>query len=145
MQVIRCGMDDCWAFFSNPGNLSRITPPSLDFQVLSEVPRNIYKGLMIQYRVRPFLGIPVTWLTEITHVCEPDYFCDEQRAGPYSIWHHEHFFRKLDDSHVEIRDLVHYGLPFEFMGEIVHELIVKKQLAHIFGFREKILAGLFGA
>jgi ligand-binding SRPBCC domain-containing protein len=144
-QIIHSSIEQCWAFFSNPANLVKITPSSLDFRVLSHVPARIYSGLMIQYRVRPLLGIPATWLTEITGVTEPHYFVDEQRVGPYKIWHHEHFFKQLDGSRVEIRDLIHYVMPFGFLGGIVHELIVKKDLERIFSYREKIVGEIFGA
>jgi ligand-binding SRPBCC domain-containing protein len=144
-QVIRASIEECWVFFSNPANLAKITPPSLDFRVLSEVPERIHAGLMIQYRVRPLLGIPATWLTEITGVTEPHYFVDEQRVGPYKMWHHEHFFKRLNGTHTEIRDLVHYIMPFGFVGGIVHELLVKKEIARIFNHREKSVAEIFAA
>lgn len=144
-QIVRGDIEECWAFFSNPANLVKITPPSLDFQVLSKVPARIYSGLMIQYRVRPLLGIPATWLTEITGVTEPNYFVDEQRVGPYKIWHHEHFFKQLDGGRVEIRDLVHYVMPFGFLGGIVRELVVKNELERIFSYREKVVTEIFGA
>ena len=143
-QVVHAELEECWAFFSNPGNLSRITPPSVDFRVLSDVPEKIYAGLMIHYRVRPLFGIPMRWLTEITQVRELEYFADEQRVGPYAIWHHEHFFRKLEDSRVEMRDMVHYALLFGFAGEIVHEMVVKRELERIFLYREKTVEALFG-
>lgn len=140
---IKATIHECWEFFSNPGNLSKITPESLDFQVLSDVPDSIYAGLMIKYRVRPLFGIPVTWLTEITHVREPHYFSDEQRVGPYAIWHHEHFFSKVDDGYTEVRDLVHYGLSYSVAGNIAHELLVRRQLRTIFDYREKVVMNLF--
>jgi ligand-binding SRPBCC domain-containing protein len=144
-QVIPATIEDCWAFFSNPKNLSKITPASLDFRVLSKVPDKIYAGMMIQYRVKPLLGIPVKWVTEITHVREPDYFSEEQRVGPYAMWHHEHFFTKLDGQRVEVRDLVHYALPFSFIGSIAHELLVKQQLETIFKHREKVVTEIFNS
>ncbi len=142
-QIIRTTMEDCWAFFSNPNNLSKITPASFDFRVLSEVPEKIYAGLMIQYRVKPLAGIPMTWVTEITHVRELEYFSDEQRVGPYALWHHEHFFTKLDGGRVEVRDLLHYAMPFSFIGNIVHELLVKGQLEQLFSHRERVVADIF--
>ncbi len=143
-QVIPASVGECWAFFSDPRNLAKITPPSLDFQVLSELPPAIYPGMVIEYRVRPLLGIPVRWLTEITHVAAPHRFVDEQRVGPYAVWHHEHFFTALDGGRTEIRDLVHYVLPFGWLGEIVHPFIVAPQLEKIFAFREKAVAARFG-
>lgn len=143
-QIIHAKMKECWDFFSNPRNLSRITPASLDFRVLSELPERVYAGMMIRYRVKPLFGIPVTWVTEITHVREEEYFSDEQRVGPYALWHHEHFFRKIDDGRVEVGDLVHYALPFGIFGTLAHPLLVKRELGKIFSFREKAVADFFG-
>src|SRR5690348_16071799 len=92
-QIIRASLRECWDFFSNPGNLQKITPPSLGFEVKSDLPDSIYPGLMIEYRVSPLAGIKLSWLTEIVHVDAPHHFVDEQRVGPYKLWHHEHFFR----------------------------------------------------
>ena len=137
-------MAECWSFFSNPANLSEITPPALRFTVLSELPAQVHPGLMIRYRVSPFAGIPMTWLTEITQVQEPHYFVDEQRVGPYRIWHHEHFFRALGAGETEVRDLVHYVPPFGILGGLLNRLIIARQLAQIFDYREEQLIRLFG-
>lgn len=142
-QVVAASVEQCWAFFSNPRNLAKITPPGLGFEVLSTLPPEIYPGMMIQYRVRPLLGIPVTWLTEITHVDGPRSFVDEQRVGPYAIWHHEHTFAARADGRTEVRDVVHYVLPFGWLGNLAHPFLVAPQLARIFDFREKAVAGLF--
>ena len=82
-QTVPASPPECWEFFSNPGNLAQLTPPALDFRVLSDVPSKIYAGLMIEYRVRPVFGLPMVWLTEITYVDENRRFVDEQRVGPY--------------------------------------------------------------
>ena len=94
-QMVPMPLADCWRFFSNPRNLEKITPPSLNFRVKTDLPATIYPGLMIEYKVSPLFGIPVSWLTEIVHVDKPHHFVDEQRVGPYRLWHHEHFFRDL--------------------------------------------------
>ncbi len=143
-QLIRATLDDCWRFFSDPRNLARITPPTLDFRVLSDLPQSIRAGLLIEYRVRPLLGVPVRWLTEITHVDAPHYFVDDQRAGPYRIWHHEHFFAEQPGGLVEIRDLVTYALPFGPFGNLAHLPIVLPQLRKIFAYREKAVVEIFG-
>lgn len=142
-QIIPASLDACWAFFSDPRNLARITPPSLDFQVLSELPPAIHPGIMIEYRVRPLFGVPMTWLTEITHVASPGYFVDEQRAGPYAVWHHEHHFHALDAGRTEVRDVVHYVPPFGPFGELAHPWLIAPQLAKIFAFREQAVTGIF--
>jgi ligand-binding SRPBCC domain-containing protein len=89
-QIVAAPLENCWRFFSDPRNLAKITPPALDFQIIGEPAAEMYAGMMIQYRVRPLLGIPMRWLTEITRVEPMRYFVDEQRVGPYKVWHHEH-------------------------------------------------------
>ena len=138
-QVVAMSLERCWSFFSDPRNLSRITPPSLGFRVESELPEQIHPGLMIRYTVSPLFGIPMTWLTEITHVAHPHHFVDEQRVGPYRIWHHEHFFRAIDQEQTEVRDLVHYVPPFGFLGALMNTLVIRRQLESIFAFREQVL------
>jgi ligand-binding SRPBCC domain-containing protein len=135
-QIIRASVERAWEFFSDPRNLSKITPPERDFTVLTALPERVYPGMMIEYRVRPLLGIPVRWLTEITHVEQGKFFVDEQRIGPYRIWHHEHHLKQLDSGQIEMTDRVTYVLPFGPLGDLVHPLLVKPQLAKIFVFRE---------
>lgn len=142
-QIVPASVDACWTFFSDPRNLATITPPDLDFQVMGDLSPSIYPGMMIEYRVRPLLGIPVTWLTEITHVTEPYRFVDEQRVGPYAIWHHEHTFTALADGRTEIRDVVHYVLPLGWLGNLVHPILVAPALEKIFAFREKAMRERF--
>ena len=143
-QVVAASLSQCWAFFSDPRNLAELTPRALDFRVLSELPPAIYPGMMIEYRVRPLLGVPMTWLTEITHVEAPHRFVDEQRVGPYAVWHHEHFFTALEGGRTEIRDVVHYVLPLGWLGNLTHPFIVAPELEKIFAFREKAVAARFG-
>jgi ligand-binding SRPBCC domain-containing protein len=99
--------------------------------------------MMIEYRVRPVFGIPAKWLTEITNVEDGRFFVDEQRIGPYKIWHHEHHFRDIGGGQVELTDIVTYVVPFGILGEIVHPFLVEPQLRKIFDFREKAVAALF--
>jgi ligand-binding SRPBCC domain-containing protein len=103
----------------------------------------MFPGQIIQYKVSPFKGITTNWVTEITHVKEGAYFVDEQRFGPYSLWHHKHFINPRG-SGVLMEDLIHYKLPLGFLGQIMHSLVVKKQLQQIFGYREAKLEELFG-
>ncbi len=138
-QAVPLPIGQCWSFFSNPANLSKITPPTLGFRVESELPEEIYAGLMIRYTVSPVLGIPMSWLTEITRVQKPGYFVDEQRVGPYQLWHHEHFFHAIDAATTEVRDLVHYVPPLGPVGAILNALIIRPQLERIFAFREEQL------
>ena len=143
-QFVPASPADCWDFFSNPSNLEKITPPSLAFEVRSAVPPRIYAGLMIEYRVTPLFGIRLPWLTEITHVEDGKYFVDEQRMGPYAIWHHEHFFTPGPDGGTTMRDLVHYRLPLSPFSEVIHPVLVAPQLAEIFAFRRVEIEKRFG-
>ncbi|MFN2476174.1 MAG: hypothetical protein ABR526_07540 [Chthoniobacterales bacterium] len=139
-QTVSIRLAECWDFFSNPANLARITPPTLGFRVHSELPREIYPGLMIRYTVSPLLRIPMTWLTEITQVQKPHFFVDEQRIGPYRLWHHEHTFNAVSESETEVTDLVHYVPPLGPIGALLNKLIIRRQLVAIFDFRAQQFA-----
>jgi ligand-binding SRPBCC domain-containing protein len=142
-QAVTASLAACWDFFSDPRNLARITPPELGFEVTSPLPPRMHAGLMIQYRVRPLFGIPLTWLTEITQVDEPHFFVDEQRIGPYRIWHHEHRFTDAGEGAVTMHDKVTYALPFGPFGEMAHPLLVAPRLRRIFDFRNEAVRKLF--
>jgi ligand-binding SRPBCC domain-containing protein len=137
-------LGEAWAFFSDPRNLARITPAFMRFEITTPVPDRIYEGLIVGYRVRPLLDIPVTWVTEITHVAEPLRFIDEQRLGPYRFWHHQHHFTEIDGG-TQVRDAVHYALPLDPAVRILHRWLVKPQLERIFDYRRAVLHELFGA
>ena len=144
VQTIPVGLDKAWDFFSNPANLQAITPQNLGFKIISEHHGNeMYAGQLIEYTVKPVLNIPLYWMTEITHVADKKYFVDEQRFGPYSLWHHQHHFKETAAG-VEMTDIVHYKLPFLFLGDIANTLFVKKQLKEIFDFRYKVVEEMFG-
>jgi ligand-binding SRPBCC domain-containing protein len=132
-----------WDFFSNPNNLPVITPPELGFEILTpDLPPRIYAGMMIAYRVRPLAGFPVTWLTEITHLREGEFFVDEQRAGPYALWHHEHRLRDAGAGSTEVEDLVTFRLPIGRFGALLHRLVVRRKLEAIFDFRSAAVRGI---
>jgi ligand-binding SRPBCC domain-containing protein len=138
-------LDAVWDFISDPRNLQEITPKNMDFRILTPgLPEKIYPGLMIWYRLKLPGGVPAQWLTEITHVKDKSYFVDEQRKGPYALWHHEHFIREVEGG-VEMKDLVTYRLPLGPLGELAGSLFVKKQLDGIFSFREEALRRIFPA
>ena len=132
-----------WEFLSNPNNLAEITPKYMNFKILGGADRSIFAGQIIQYKVTPVLGITLKWVTEITHVKENEYFVDEQRFGPYSLWHHKHFIKEIDGG-IEMEDIVDYKIPFGFLGQIAHSLFIEKKLRQIFNYREKKLVKLFG-
>jgi ligand-binding SRPBCC domain-containing protein len=134
-QIVPMSLPDCWRFFSDPRNLEKITPPALNFTVKSALPPEVYPGLLIAYTVAPLLGIPLTWLTEIVQVAAPHRFVDEQRIGPYRLWHHEHFFRAVAEGETEVRDLVTYVPPLGPLGAILNRLIIRPQLERILDYR----------
>lgn len=142
-QKLPISIDEAWDFLSNPKNLEVITPDSMAFKTLSGDDRAIFAGQIIQYIVKPMLGIPVKWVTEITHVVDKKYFVDEQRFGPYALWHHKHFLKEIPGG-VEMEDIVDYKLPMGILGQLVHPFLVKPKLKEIFDYREKKLVELFG-
>ena len=137
-------LEKAWDFFSRPGNLKDITPTNLGFKILSKYHgETMYPGQIIEYIVKPIAGIPLYWMTEITHVSDGKYFVDEQRFGPYVMWHHQHHFKAVAGG-VEMTDIVHYKLPLWFLGDIANTLFVNKQLQGIFDFMFKKAEELFG-
>lgn len=135
VQLIPVGVAQAWTFFSDPSNLAELTPAYLDFTVISHHQgRTMYPGQIIEYTIKPVLGIPVYWMTEITHVRHEEFFVDEQRYGPYSFWHHQHRFKAVEGG-VEMTDIVHYKMPLGFLGGLSNGLFVRRQLKQIFSFR----------
>jgi ligand-binding SRPBCC domain-containing protein len=133
-----------WDFFSSAANLQAITPPYMKFRIISKHrSEKIYPGQLIEYKLTPVLGIPVYWMTEITHVREPEYFVDIQRFGPYNMWQHQHHFAAIDGG-TEMTDIVHYRNPMWLLGDLANVLFVKKQLRKIFEYREKRVEEIFG-
>lgn len=102
----------------------------------------VYPGMIIAYSVKPILSIPVSWVTEITHVKELAYFIDDQRIGPYKLWHHQHFFNKVKDG-VEMTDIVHYQAPFGIIGKLAELLFINKKVKSIFDYRNRVLEDMF--
>ena len=134
---------EAWNFLSDPKNLKVITPDYMGFHILSGADRPMFAGQIIQYIVTPVLGIKTKWVTEITHVIDGEYFVDEQRFGPYSLWHHKHFIKEIDGG-VEMEDIIDYKVPMGFLGQLVHPVFVKPKLKEIFDYRTKKLEELFG-
>jgi ligand-binding SRPBCC domain-containing protein len=136
-------VEKAWDFLSDPGNLKNITPDYMGFKILAGAGEKMYAGQIIKYTVTPVLGIPLGWVTEITHVKDNEYFVDEQRFGPYSLWHHKHFIKAIPGG-VEMIDIVDYKLPLGILGRIAHPIFVKRQLNQIFNYRYNKLIELFG-
>ena len=143
-QTIAASREAAWAFFSDPRNLASITPREMGFEILTpDLASHVYPGMVIAYRVRPLFGVPMKWLTEITQVKEGEYFVDEQRVGPYSVWHHEHWFRPTADGKVEVEDRVTYAMPFGWLGNLAHPVLVRPQLEKIFAYRQEVIGRVF--
>lgn len=144
VQKIPITLEEAWDFFSQPANLKDITPNNLGFNIISKHHgTRMYAGQIIEYTVSPVLGIPLYWMTEITHVVDKQFFVDEQRFGPYVMWHHQHHFKVIDGG-VEMTDIVHYKLPLWILGTIAHGLFAKNQLKHIFEYRFTAVEQCFG-
>ena len=142
-QRLPISVQQAWDFLSNPKNLKTITPDYMGFNILSGADHPMFAGQIIQYIVTPVLGIKTKWVTEISHVVDKKYFVDEQRFGPYALWHHKHFIKEVDGG-VEMEDIIDYKLPFGIVGQLVHPILVKPKLEEIFNYRSKKLEELFG-
>ena len=143
-QKVNSTLEEIWDFISSPRNLKEITPDYMGFDITTEnLPEKMYPGMMISYTVTPLLGIKTTWVTEITQVKDKAYFVDEQRVGPYTIWHHEHIIDPIEGG-VLMKDIVSYKPPFGFLGSIANVLVIKKKLNEIFNYRTKALDERYG-
>lgn len=142
-QLLPITIDKAWAFLSDAKNLKKITPDYMGFNIIEKEDTKMYAGQIIQYIVTPILGIPTKWVTEITHVKDKSYFVDEQRFGPYSLWHHKHFIKEVDGG-VEMLDIIDYKIPFGLIGRIANPILVKPKLNEIFDYRKQKLIDLFG-
>lgn len=136
-QFLAVSLVDAWDFFSRPENLNAITPDDMSFEILTDLQgKTMYPGMIIRYKITPFAGIKMNWVTEITQVQHLTYFIDEQRFGPYAFWHHQHRFREVDGG-VEMEDILHYKIPYGIIGTIADKLFVEKKVEEIFAFRQK--------
>lgn len=142
-QNLPISLQEAWDFFSSPKNLSKITPKHMGFIITNQPSETMFEGQIITYKVSPLLGVKINWMTEITTVKDNEYFIDEQRFGPYSLWHHRHHFYEIDGG-IKMIDEVNYKLPFGFLGSVAHRLFVRKKLKSIFEYREKVLIEMFG-
>ena len=141
-QILPITIDQAWAYFSNPHNLSEITPPQLGLRIKSDVQGEIFNGMMIEYTVKPLGPMVMDWVSEIKHIHKPFIFVDEQSVGPYKIWYHQHLF-KSQGKNVEVIDRVCYALPLGLFDGILNDLMVKNKLEEIFTYRKKVLQDRF--
>jgi ligand-binding SRPBCC domain-containing protein len=144
-QKLPIPLTEAWSFFSSPLNLAKITPPEMQFKVTSNqtADTKIYPGMIITYTVSPLLGIKLNWMTEITQMKQNEYFVDDQRSGPYAIWHHEHHFKEIKGG-VLMTDILHYAIPLGPIGILANKLLVSNQVKKIFDYRTKAINDLFG-
>ena len=144
-QIIPASRIEVWDFISSPDNLKKITPPEMGFDITNkELSSIMYPGMIISYKVKPLPGFKTNWVTEITQVREGEYFVDEQRVGPYSIWHHQHILEDHSKG-ILMKDIITYLPPMGFLGALANRLIIKKKLNEIFAFREEAMINIFGA
>lgn len=134
VQHVNASLDECWAFFSSPRNLQKITPENMGFQITDFDNKSVYPGQIIQYKVSPLFGLKLNWMTVITAVKDKSYFIDEQRFGPYALWHHKHFFEATENG-TKMTDVVHYALPLGFIGRLLNAIVVQNKLQEIFDYR----------
>ncbi len=138
-QHLKTDLDTIWDFVSSPKNLKEITPDYMLFQITSEeLKEKMYPGMIISYKVSPMFNIKMNWVTEITQVKDKHFFIDEQRMGPYKMWHHQHFFEEQDNG-VMMTDIVTYIPPFGILGDVANRLFINNQLEGIFNYRSNVL------
>lgn len=142
-QFFPVSKDILWDFISDPANLKEITPNYMGFDILAGADSKMYQGQIIAYKVKPLPGFSTKWITEITHVNDHNFFVDEQRFGPYQLWHHKHFVEEKDGGTL-MTDIVDYKLPAGILGTLVHPILVKPKLQEIFAYRATALTNMFG-
>lgn len=136
-------LDEVWAFFSRPQNLEKMTPANVSFKILSpDANQVMYPGMVIQYKISPFLGIQMHWVTEITQIRDQVFFIDDQRIGPYGLWHHQHHFEAVEGGTM-MTDILHYQVPLGPLGSIANWLFVERMVDDIFAYREQATKAFF--
>lgn len=150
-QVLPITMSEAWDFFTVPTNLDKITPADMKFFITNNPGSETYEGQIITYKIIIFLLIKSNWITEITHLKSPAglplkkaFFVDEQRFGPYAMWHHEHHFEELENGTVKMTDIVNYKMPLGIFGQMLAGKLVSDKVTRIFEGRRQILSKLLG-
>jgi len=145
-QRLPISIDQAWEFFSDPANLSRITPEEMSFNIITDLHlqgEKMYPGMIIAYKITPFFKLRMNWVTEITHVKEKEFFVDNQKTGPFKIWHHQHRFKEVEGG-VEMIDILHYAVPFGIFGALIERIFIEKRVNNIFFYRKNVLKEMFG-
>lgn len=144
-QILPLSLDKAWEFFTVPTNLDKITPEEMKFKITNNPPPKTYRGQIITYKIGILPGINANWITEITHLENRKFFVDEQRFGPYAMWHHEHHFEEISEGKVKMTDIVNYKLPLGILGDLFGGAIIKNKVISIFKSRFTILEKTFGS
>jgi len=142
-QILPLSLEQAWEFFTVPTNLDKITPGEMNFKITNNPPPKTYKGQIITYKIGILPGVKANWITEITHLEDKKFFVDEQRFGPYAMWHHEHHFQEIETGKVKMTDIVNYKLPLGFLGDLFGGAIIKNKVQSIFESRYQILEKTF--
>lgn len=142
-QSLNMSQDKAWQFFSSPKHLNSITPDFFNIIPTSKVPDEIYGGLMISYNMKAVFGMPMSWLSEISHCDSPHYFVYQQRIGPFKFWSHE-VRLTINESKIQLEDIVFYSMPFGILGDLMHKLLIQKKLTDIFETRQSYLKQHWG-
>jgi ligand-binding SRPBCC domain-containing protein len=140
--LLPTSIEEAWAFLANPAQLENITSDDLSFRVLDSLPDEMVEGMLVRYQIRPFPLIRLNWVAEITYIDEGFRFIDEQRFGPFRFWHHEHQIIEVENG-IEMKDTVHYVMPFSIIGRIVHRLLIRNMLENIFDYRNEEIRSMF--
>lgn len=138
-QILPISLEKAWDFFTLPKNLDKITPEEMKFSITNNPADTTYAGQIITYKIGILPLISSNWITEITHLQEKKFFVDEQRFGPYAMWHHEHHFTETSEGKVLMTDIVNFKLPLGILGDVVAGSMVVNRVKFIFESRYKIL------
>jgi ligand-binding SRPBCC domain-containing protein len=142
-QILPISFATAWEFFSTPKNLDKITPAEMKFNITNNPPNQTYPGQIITYKIEILPFIKSNWVTEITHLKDQNFFVDEQRFGPYAMWHHEHHFEKISETETLMKDIVNFKMPLGFLGDLFAGALVKNKVKFIFESRFEILSKYF--
>jgi ligand-binding SRPBCC domain-containing protein len=142
-QTLNMTIQDAWSFFSSPYHLNDITPDFFHVTITSKVPEKIYAGLMISYQMKAVFGIPMNWLSEVSHCDEPKRFVYEQRIGPFKFWSHEVCLTEQKNG-ILLEDIMFYSMPFGWLGQLINTVLIADKLERIFDTRHAYLQSKFG-
>lgn len=139
--TVETTLEQAWGFIQNPANLNLITPDDMEFEIISDLPKAMHEGMLVEYRVRiPLMGNR-PWLSELKHIVPGRSFVDEQKIGPYKLWYHYHGLQSTSNG-VKFIDHVTYETPFGIFGRVAHCLFIQKTLNRIFDYRAQKLGEL---